>query len=519
MTLSVLYGRSSHQWLPVVPAVLAASLRLTGGAWPIDDAYISFRYARNLATGLGFVYNAGQPVLGTSTPLYTLLLAAASRWTPIDIPHLAVILSAVADGVGVFLLYRLARRLGLSTALCMLCALTWAFYPLSIKYAVGGMETSLVSLLILAAYAAWLSGSDASAMTLVAAAVLVRPDSIAVAFTLLVGIVLVRRSLPWRPAAVFVALLTPWLIFATVRFGSPLPQSVQAKSHGIYIVAPWESALQVGYHLGGLILGSPVGLSAKGLAVYVPEGQGRLLIGVALTLFVIWAVGAVRAMRFDRRWVALFAFPVVFALTYAVIGLQGRLIAEWYLVPLTPFWLLGLFAAFAPLSFRGEPRWRVGPAVAFGAVIAAAQVAGLNWGRTPGRPATLPLAVWTEREAQYRQAADFLRTRLRVGDVVAASEIGTIGYYCECRILDPVGLVSPEAVRYYPLPRRQHVINYAVPPKLIRDRRPDYLISLDVFIKASLGNDDWFRLNYRVIRESDSSVFGSQKLLVFAREL
>jgi len=36
---------------------------------PLDDAYITFRYAQNLAAGLGFVYNAGERVLGTTTPL------------------------------------------------------------------------------------------------------------------------------------------------------------------------------------------------------------------------------------------------------------------------------------------------------------------------------------------------------------------------------------------------------------------------------------------------------------------
>ena len=36
----------------------------------VDDAYITFRYARNVATGVGFVYNAGDRVLGTTTPAY-----------------------------------------------------------------------------------------------------------------------------------------------------------------------------------------------------------------------------------------------------------------------------------------------------------------------------------------------------------------------------------------------------------------------------------------------------------------
>ena len=33
-----------------------------------DDAYITYRYARNLADGAGFVYNPGERVLGTTPP-------------------------------------------------------------------------------------------------------------------------------------------------------------------------------------------------------------------------------------------------------------------------------------------------------------------------------------------------------------------------------------------------------------------------------------------------------------------
>ena len=41
-----------------------------------DDTYIKYRYAANIATGHGFVYNIGERVLGTTLPLFTLLLAA-----------------------------------------------------------------------------------------------------------------------------------------------------------------------------------------------------------------------------------------------------------------------------------------------------------------------------------------------------------------------------------------------------------------------------------------------------------
>src|SRR5881397_3955622 len=41
-----------------------------------EDAYITFRYARSLATGHGLVYNPGQHVFGFSSPLWTVWSAA-----------------------------------------------------------------------------------------------------------------------------------------------------------------------------------------------------------------------------------------------------------------------------------------------------------------------------------------------------------------------------------------------------------------------------------------------------------
>lgn len=76
--------------LIVILLLLAFSARLIPGERTVDDAYITFRYARNLVEDAGFVYNPGEHVLGTTTPLYTLLLAGLSLATGCrDLPALA----------------------------------------------------------------------------------------------------------------------------------------------------------------------------------------------------------------------------------------------------------------------------------------------------------------------------------------------------------------------------------------------------------------------------------------------
>ena len=44
-------------------------------SFPLDDSWIHFHFARNLAEGHGFAYNPGVPVAGSTAPLWTLVLA------------------------------------------------------------------------------------------------------------------------------------------------------------------------------------------------------------------------------------------------------------------------------------------------------------------------------------------------------------------------------------------------------------------------------------------------------------
>lgn len=112
-----------------------------------DDAWITYRYARNLAEGKGFVYNEAEFVLGTSTPLWTLLLALLHT-LGLPIPESAAILGLLfSSGTGV-LAFLVARHWGLGTPFAFLGALIIAVDPLYSTWGTNGMEAPL--------YAFWL---------------------------------------------------------------------------------------------------------------------------------------------------------------------------------------------------------------------------------------------------------------------------------------------------------------------------------------------------------------------------
>jgi hypothetical protein len=503
-------------WLTGGLACLTLASRLLAGPRSVDDAYITFRYARNLARGVGLVYNQGQHVLGTSTPLFALVLAALVSATGADVAWVAVVVSALADATTVLLISSLARRLGLPLWAGLMCAAAWSVYPVGFRYAIGGMETSVAAALALGACRLHLSQRAGGAIALAGLAVLVRPDMLALAAVLLVAKAVETTRVPWRELVMLGAVVAPWVILASWQYGTPVPQSLYAKSQAVYLAARHENTLQILYYLGGLALAGPAEIAAVGISVYLAPGTRLLPVAAGLVILAVWAIGGWGLVREDRRRAPLVALPLVFCAVYALVGLRGNLMAEWYLVPLAPFFFLGLFAGLVHLCRPLDRPRRLFAAIALGGLVVVAQVTGLDVARSPSW-SLVPRIARTEREDLYRRAAEFLRPQLAPGDVVAASEIGALGYYCDCRILDTAGLVSPEAVRYYPLPDGLYAVNYAVAPDLIRDEAPAYLVSLDVFVRRSLESAQWFRRAYETAWQADTSVFGSRRLVVFRR--
>src|SRR5437016_3946604 len=114
------------------PALLALATRVLTGPHAIDDAYITFRYARNLAGGFGLVYNPGEWVLGTTTPLWAVILGGGYRLGLTDLPWLATVLSGVCDAATAALLVHLGLRIGWRPFGAALVGLAWALNPMSV---------------------------------------------------------------------------------------------------------------------------------------------------------------------------------------------------------------------------------------------------------------------------------------------------------------------------------------------------------------------------------------------------
>ena len=183
--------RMSPRWRPIWP-ILIAFVAVLARAIPtprtIDDAFITFRYARNLLNGDGFVFNPGQHVLGTTTPLYTVLLALLAGLThTTNYPWLALAVNTLADAATCLLLVALGEALTGRRAVGLGAALLWAIAPMSVTFAVGGMETSVFILLLVATAYWYLTGRSRWAALSAGLLLLTRPDGLLLVAPLALG--------------------------------------------------------------------------------------------------------------------------------------------------------------------------------------------------------------------------------------------------------------------------------------------------------------------------------------------
>jgi hypothetical protein len=450
----------------LVAAGLAAAVAV-GCAWTLsldylaDDAFISFRYARNLAGGHGLVYNPGERVEGYTNFLQVVILAAAHRLGR-DLVVTGRAISLLGGIAGVVLAWALARRaLARWPELALLAALLVAVNPYHAAWAGAGLETTLFTAL-LAAAALPLVGAPLTPGRFLAASgaalllALTRPEGVALYGILAAcGVAGARGDVRSR-----VRLLRPGL-------------ALFALAGGAYFLARWS-------YFGDLL---PNTFHAKSAFTTNHIGRGLAYLGgFAANAFVLCTVplvaaGAWAAAR-RRLWVVL-AVPLAVLATVVAEGGDGLPMYR-FVVPAVPF-LAALAAVGAEVA--GARLGRAG-LVLSGALALFVGVLSFY----PNRDAQLMNYLY-QRDYEvpaWSAAGRALGRAFPPGTTLAAVPIGALGYYSGLPLIDMVGLTDRTVARAKVAGmgagwagHEKHDGAYVL------SRRPDILLLGNVYVDAS----------------------------------
>jgi hypothetical protein len=212
-----------------------------------DDAFISFRYAKNFASGIGLVFNPGEKVEGYTNFLWVIILSLFSM-LGIAPEQMAPVLS-IAFSFGLLAIFIFFSRRWFSTGTDdYFIYIAPLFLVLNRTYAVwttGGLETAFFSILVFGGIALLNESSNNSrnlrhSALLFSLAALTRPEGILL-FGSFFGYHLLTRikdrqtvRLIIKPSLIFIAIIASHFVFRLLYYGYPLPNTFYAKVTGLW---------------------------------------------------------------------------------------------------------------------------------------------------------------------------------------------------------------------------------------------------------------------------------------------
>jgi hypothetical protein len=510
--------------------VLAISIRLffwayTNRVW--EDALISVQHSENAALGLGLTHDPSHepPLHGFTSPLSVLVPLIG------DLLHvgygLAVIkmLSALLGGLAVFLGFEICIRLKLPPALALTVAAYLAFEHHQILWGMAGMETQITVFAYLYSFWCFQRRAQLEKGISLGLCLLARPDAIlwaGLAFAFELHRALKSGDLkPIRPLITgLVGVYGPWLIFTFAYYGSPIPNTIYAKSLAQRSIAStiardlalWHPSAAVGdafravRHLFDPF--STLGLSygGNGTGFQPLWDRNRILARCMASLSIPGLVAAVR--RRDQNAGLIFAFLAVYLGYFTFLVPK---VFEWYTPPFTAAAVIGCVYGLWYLVGRVPmPSLRTmianGFAVAYTASIFIA----------------MPITMRAEKhvqqyvEVENREAIGlYIRGLARSGDTIGCEPLGYIGYYSRLPVYDYPGLCNRKVVQFL----REH------PAKrdflsMLQFFHPTFLVLRPWEAQSETGKPHaWIDRDYSLIRVFQVSPEKSRQLLFSDRNI
>lgn len=482
--------------------------------FPYDDAYIHFRIAENLSTNFAPYFNKSEKIMGTSSFLWVIILAFFNLF-PLTLILKVAIFNAVVSILGLLVWVHLLKCFSIrknQTIVISLFALCYVGFLISST--VGLMETPLaICFLGLAIY--FVKKGKLHGWAILGVIIFLRVELII--FVLLFGLTNLNKSLG-NSTKKLVTLTIPLLFLGIICYyfyNTLIPHTMIAKTQ---VFKPTLGMIANNFFesiFPDFILSS---ISLPYRISYLTKLWYPLLSAIIILFFVgvIWS-SVEKNKNFQTQFLILSA-GLIIGLSYI---LKQAIIQEWYVplyaIPIT-------FVIFSNIMTNQIFSWFTIAIISFQPIKTI-----LIFMLAICSPSSINSSLESQfRVNRYLEIGSFLNNLYPSGELMT-SEIGALGYTYKAKIIDGVGLISPEALTFHPLKvphQRSNPLIGAIPTKFIKYRDPEVIVSYPIFVEEFESSKD--KENYRRIRipgvtKSDNikfrikGIWGNKDIYIYIR--
>lgn len=309
-----------------------------------DDAFISYRYSRNLVDGIGLVWNPGERVEGYTNFLWVLIVALGTR--------LGFEAPVFANGIGILsgflilmaLMLYSRFRFSRFTVFALIAPVFLVFNRSFLGWSTSGLETQFFSLLVIASLCLFLTERQRqtplppySSYAFIAAS-LTRPEGV-LFFTVAAGFFLLDVLRKQRSISSFLNWGAPYLVtigsfflWRRYYFGYWFPNTFYAKVPGLWFEQGFQYLSLFWREYGIVWLALPIAV-----LLVTRRRYEDWLLATAILAFALYTA-AIGGDRFEFRFMVVLLPPLYWLFSECVreVGQSERLRSHGAPVP----WLL-----------------------------------------------------------------------------------------------------------------------------------------------------------------------------------
>jgi arabinofuranosyltransferase len=479
---------------------LIAEYILTGQKMgvPLDDTWIHFRFAENFAKGYLFQYNIGEPIPGTTSPLWVILMSIPFIFSSNLFLPFSFIIGSIFFLLTVFEVYKLSQKLGFTKNYSLLISFLTLVCGRLLWSSLSGMEITLACwllVLITRIHLLELETEKIRPITglLLGLCAVTRPEAILFALIYyFLTILILKKKLKanveslFYSASIFIAILIPYSLFSYSTTGNFLPTTFKGQNAGLRLLPDIDFLRET----------------------------GKLFFKDNTLILVLWFFGIfffIRGLinkKFEIKFLLVNIWIILLPLISSFIAPNWRHHGR-YLIPLIPFINITAIYIFVYKFNRSQmpspKEARVYRIILITILFVLSGINAFVFARALG---------WNTDNINNQQinTANWINANIPNEKCIAVNDIGAITFLTNKRIVDMEGLVTPEIFKINTLQPVQKNLQTLY---LLRRNGVNYLIIYpDWYVSFVNSYGSFFERVYSA-RLENNTICGGDNMVVY----